>query len=279
MGLFRNWRDNPAPPPWPLLPSVSSTWKTGVADESSFEMALLIDRRDRIEQLSYRTPAGAPDHPEIPLLKALSELVQNRFLHEAESIGWEEFDEFFGLDSDYLAYRNDPQRPWASVSLQLFYRALDEYRGHIAIAEKPSASSPLICRCFGIFLEEITDHLKANSGIDLKTLTAQLLAGGGCTSCQEDLLKLIEQYATVEAKSPTIPFERGRAAQVLNLYDNFCRWRASQHLDIDILDLSSQKAVVELLGETRREDMRNFERHLQESHPDDLGRLKIGIKS
>ncbi|MCY4643370.1 MAG: (2Fe-2S)-binding protein [Bacteriovoracales bacterium] len=255
MGRFRKLRDNPTSPPWPLFPSVHSKCE----DLSHAEMALVIDGQDRIMEFSYRMEKATSHTFETPLFEALGELVQNRLIHEVETIGWDEFDRFFGDDADYLSYRNDPKRRWITRVLQLFHQGLDEYRGRMPT---PMPSSPLICRCFGVFREEIIDYIKTNGETNLKTLTGGLLAGGGCTRCKDDLVPLIEAYKA----TPPKPFMKGRAQLVLGIYESFCRWRPSGHLDIDILDISSQDVTIDILERTTEKDILGFEQHLKESY-------------
>ena len=245
MGPFQQLQENPQFHCSSLLPSVTVEW-----DEA--QISLSIDGKDRIEQLTYQTQSSAG---EIALYEALARLVQNRSIHQVASIGLKEFDQFFAEDPDYLTYRNDPSRPILTLPLQLFYQALAQYQGKVAL---PPKDSPLVCRCFAVFEKELIESIKNNSINDLKTLTGTLLAGGGCTSCSEDLQKYITQYAKREASSPW-----RRASVVMEIHQLFCQWRSAKEMEWDIIDCSQEMLTVIPLGTTSQEDIVIFEQYLK----------------
>ena len=225
---------------------------------------MVIDGRDRIQEIGYKIDKDSPD---LPLYEALAQLVHNCFIYNINAIGWEEFDQFFQDDQDYINYRENPKRPLITTSLQLFYQALRKFEGNIP----PLAQvSPLVCRCFGVFQQDIIDHIHAHPNCDLKTLTGDILAGGGCTRCMDDLDEYIDQYTLPEA-----PFVSGRAQRVLETYYLFCEWRNSENMDLDILDILDNTVIVTPLGKTTENDITSFEKFLKQKPSSTLKNLKI----
>jgi bacterioferritin-associated ferredoxin len=52
----------------------------------------------------------------------------------------------------------------------------------------------LVCRCFGVYFDEITAFLENNPLSSLMEVTNNLKAGGGCTSCLFDIEKVQLEY-------------------------------------------------------------------------------------
>ena len=261
MGRFRQLQENPQFRLSPLLPSVTVQWGEN-------QLSLSIDGRERVDQLTYQIEQNHP--PEVALYEALAHLVHSRPLHSVQAIGWREFDQFFAGDPDYRAYRDLPSRALLTVPLQLFYQAVAEYQGRASV---PPKSSFLICRCFAVFEREIVSYIERHPESDLKALTGELLAGGGCTRCSGDLRGLLARYGKAPVPPPS------RAQLVVDIYQMFCHWRRDQEMELDILDLHLNTLTVTPLGTTTPEDVEAFERHLKERPPPSLNHLKILLKS
>ena len=45
----------------------------------------------------------------------------------------------------------------------------------------------LICRCFGVYVEQLEELVREKPNSDLKDVTNELNAGGGCATCRNDI--------------------------------------------------------------------------------------------
>ena len=251
MKRFAEWQSRQSSDhPWPLFPSLTIPWQ---GPSYHVQMALTIDPQDKIQELAYQITGTCPERP---LYEALAQMLKARSIYEAQTIGWKEFDKFFGEDQDYLAYRNSLARPLLTTAIQLFYQGLANYQGKMS---RPPGTSPLVCRCFSVFEQEIIDYVQDHPESTLKTLTGTLLAGGGCTRCSQDLRK----YLAAHGKADKKPM-KGRAQLALEVYQFFCHWRPSDKMELDILDISPETVIVTPLGLTTEEELGIFDEYLQE---------------
>lgn len=84
----------------------------------------------------------------------------------------------------------------------LLKEALEEYRGKAPALHhiKKESEEELICRCFGIYREEILDFLKENPDLKNSDITNATKAGAGCASCLDDFQELIAEARSRKAK-------------------------------------------------------------------------------
>jgi|GEM_PF-3074523 len=82
-----------------------------------------------------------------------------------------------------------------SLPLKLLQNALDKFSGQTYRYDllKEDADT-LICRCFGVFKGQILDVLKKEPGGDLLTILDGTDASGGCSSCKQDVEKILESF-------------------------------------------------------------------------------------
>jgi bacterioferritin-associated ferredoxin len=78
----------------------------------------------------------------------------------------------------------------------LFFRLKNEwYDGPVPWnQQKGIGLEGLVCRCFGIYLEEIKIFLQEQPMATIAEMTDQMKIGGGCTSCLFDLEKIIHDF-------------------------------------------------------------------------------------
>lgn len=88
-------------------------------------------------------------------------------------------------------YREESLFPFAEMAL---YALINDYRGtNISIDKlKRARADELICRCFGVYLNEILELKDKEGKLSLKTVTDTLMAGAGCGSCVEDIEEFLD---------------------------------------------------------------------------------------
>lgn len=84
----------------------------------------------------------------------------------------------------------------------LLKEALEIYRGKVpALNElKKSLDDELICRCFGIYKNELLEVLDGNPEYQEKDLTNATRAGAGCSTCLSDFQELFSEARVRQAK-------------------------------------------------------------------------------
>ncbi|MBK22732.1 MAG: hypothetical protein CME70_01900 [Halobacteriovorax sp.] len=84
----------------------------------------------------------------------------------------------------------------------LLKEALEIYRGKVpALNElKKCVDDELICRCFGIYKNELLDVLDSNPEFKEKDLTNATRAGAGCSTCLGDFQELFSEARVRQAK-------------------------------------------------------------------------------
>ena len=251
MGLFRQLQNNPR-----YCQAHSSSSVTVKIETPYFaQVDLEFDRHDHLASFCYSVKKDCFD---LPIFEALAHLVIGGSIEQVEIIGFGELDQFFGKDKDYLSYRDDGDRSLVNIPLQVFYRALASYKGQDMPRQE---SSPLVCRCFGVFEREIVNYIEKQEQVDLKKINGELLAGAGCTRCSEDIQKYLKRFELQRGlKSSGLG---GRALQVMEIYQAFCQWRPSSQVDIDITDFTSDtlKVVGRGMGFSH-EDLKAFKQWL-----------------
>lgn len=94
--------------------------------------------------------------------------------------------------SDFIEYEQEQFFP---LVFMMYNQAINKWKGTSkAFCDLNGMdSAQLLCRCFGVYKSEILNLVYDNPKINLKEITGKLKAGGGCTSCLEDIKNLISE--------------------------------------------------------------------------------------
>lgn len=136
----------------------------------------------------------------------------------------------------------------------LLGRLIQEYIGiHPTHCEaKDISSDSLICRCFGVYRDEVLSFLKNRPEAKLVDVNGELLAGSGCTNCMEDLEDLIKNdrlkkgFALVRGKLRYRPAGMTSAEFVLEL-DQFLK-RLLPDREIEIIEFKEGVLEIKISG-------------------------------
>jgi len=135
------------------------------------------------------------DQSYYPYFSALCQIIEKKTVEVAKGISFEDVEVFFQHDTDFQRKMVDKEFPLLFIPSLIFNKVLDNYTGRGPAVSSLSKQDPasLVCRCFGVYESEIISLLKENSEFGLCEITEHLQAGGGCTSCIEDLEEFIDQ--------------------------------------------------------------------------------------
>jgi NifU-like protein len=146
-----------------------------------------VDSKERIQSLQYLYD-GNPHF--IAYFSALSELAKGLTLEQAKTLSHETFKNYFQHDVEFQSLDEENQIPWLNLALLMLKKVIEDYEGtfHVPFSEmKKEKSHELICRCFGIYKNELVSLIRENQDFEIRDLMLKTKAGAGCRSCQVDI--------------------------------------------------------------------------------------------
>lgn len=147
-----------------------------------------IDSQDRLVDFRFK---GTQFSQYAPYLSVMAQILPGKTIEEILSLGTEIF------------HRFNEGEPLVFAPLLVLQKSLEDYLGLPPpfCEQKGQKDSDLVCRCFGVYGDEIQSLLKQNPEFQLKDITKILKAGGGCTSCRPQIQQ-IQQILQI----PKVPF-------------------------------------------------------------------------
>lgn len=129
----------------------------------------------------------------VPYASLMCQMLKDKTFAEALAISAEDFYQIFSEADDFLEIAVEGALPLVMMPLWLLREAIGDYKGQVKTHCEILGldSTDLICRCFGVYGEAIAGLLKKNPKFGVAEITRELKAGGGCTSCVEDLEEII----------------------------------------------------------------------------------------
>ncbi|MBT6324487.1 MAG: hypothetical protein HOJ35_00820 [Bdellovibrionales bacterium] len=195
MKLLYNHRDKPSNLGLPDFFNFSSEEVDGI------KLFLDIDlKNNKLNSFFYKSSI---DNEWIIYLSLLSEMLKSKDLSEIMQMSWESFyyylsDPFYFDDElaiNFIDEYDDGLLPLENLPLSILFKTLNKYLGwHKAIEEK---KEKLICRCFGVYENEVLSLIQETPSIKTIDITNYLNAGGGCTNCISDLQEMITDYQSI----------------------------------------------------------------------------------
>lgn len=102
----------------------------------------------------------------------------------------------------HMNFRSRKAESFFDLPLFLLKEALDNYRGkapeHCLL--KNQKSEELICRCFGVYREEILEFLDSEPEANASQISNATKAGAGCSTCLEDFSELMAEAKSRQAQ-------------------------------------------------------------------------------
>lgn len=136
-------------------------------------------------------------------------------------------------------------------------------------------SKELLCRCFGIYKQELQSLILKDPSLSAQDLSAQTKAGLGCTTCAQDLqdflFKTREYFELTEKPLGrrdkeglwVRPMGMTPAQAVLKLAPLLDEWCRENQVQAEMIDLCGHQ--VKLRGELSKQQLKELQRHW-ESH-------------
>jgi len=182
----------------------------------------------------------------LPHLSALCRWLENK------NINFINFEEF--LEDTEYAYNEFIYVPHA-----LFAQALVNFRGATFPHQllKQSADS-LVCRCFGVYEQQIVSLVQVNANVDLKGVTDEILAGGGCTSCSNDIVGIIsstKDFYGLETTQSNPKIKGIYPAQMILLLDSLLKEYGE---GIEIISLEGYQLSLKSQNSIDENDLQQF---------------------
>lgn len=165
----------------PLFNQEKPLFHSAMASHGGFKLYLDFDKKDRLKGLFY---------------EGEGELLES-FEHLAKAAEGKNFEELQGQKLDLA-----PAKGFFNLPLYLLKRSLDSYRGLVpALYElKNEPEEGLLCRCFGIYKEELLEKLEENPEFGKKELSNSTKAGAGCTSCLVNFQEIFAEFKSRQAR-------------------------------------------------------------------------------
>jgi NifU-like protein len=164
---------------------------------------------------------------------ALTELIKGKTLEEAEKLTNKDI-------ADFLGGLPKEKMHCSVMGEQALAAAIRNYRG---LEPLPSEEGEVICQCFGVTVEEITNYTKA---------------GGGCGGCVDKIAELLAKIwsepvqATAPKKAPAAK-KKLTNIQKIKLIEETLEREVRPALradggDIELIDIDGDKVMVSLRG-------------------------------
>jgi len=166
----------------------------------------------------------------VAYLSAFCRWLENKKLF---AVHLEEFKEIFSRTEEGL-------KPFIFMPHALFSLALanlkDQPLRHKLLKQDPDS---LVCRCFGLYEAQIMALVHSNPEIDGKGVTDETMAGGGCTSCSNDIAGIIARtkdfFGLATDKTKQLKIQGLYPAQMIILLDEILKGLSG---DLEIISLN-----------------------------------------
>lgn len=213
---------------------------------SRIKIFLDINSKDQIKDFHYLLEG---EKGWLPFLSALSVIVKGKNIEEAYFFSSDTYTQFFQQDHEYLDFVSEFEIPFFNLPLFLLKKTIKDYRGDIDATEamaKNCKEENLICRCFGVYKEEIEKLIKTNSHFEIKDIVEKTYASAGCGNCEadvDDIYLEMRRRFPLEKKEPKENIETISDAKMILMIDehiqNFCIKNNLDPAQVEILDFAN----------------------------------------
>jgi NifU-like protein len=215
----------------------------------ALKLTLRIDQNSVIRDAKFKTFGCASA---IASSSALTEMIKGKTITEAEAISNRDI-------ADFLGGLPEEKMHCSVMGKEALEKALKKYRGvNINEQEEEQDHGKLICRCFGVTDTTIRKVILANKLKTIDDVTHYCKAGGGCTSCHNDIQLILDEVNRQQAQkkeslSRAAGISKMTNIQKINLIQQTITREIAPHLrqdggDIELIDVDGNKVIVALRG-------------------------------
>lgn len=216
----------------------------------ALKLMLRIDKNGIIQDAKFQTFGCASA---IASSSALTEMIIGKSVVEAEALSNKDIAAFLGgLPEEKMHC--------SVMGKEALEKALKLYRGEAVTEAHEDDHGKIVCRCFGVTDTLIRRVIRENKLTTIDEVTHYCKAGGGCTSCHNDIQLIIDEEMK-QTRSVGSVTESARAAhysamtniQKIALIQQTIVREVAPHLrqdggDIELIDVIGDTVVVALRG-------------------------------
>jgi len=208
----------------------------------ALKLMFKLDENGRIKDVKFQTFGCASA---IASSSALTELIKGKTLEEAAKVTNQDIAKFLGGLPE--------QKMHCSVmGKDALLAAIDNYKKGTKAGEKVDVD--VVCNCFGVTRQEIERAVRENSLTTVEEVTNYTKAGGGCTTCHDDIKEIIAKVLREKAEAAKQPKKKKMTnIQKIQLIQETLEREIRPALkkdggDIELVDVDGDQVVVSLRG-------------------------------
>jgi len=183
---------------------------------------------------------------------ALTVMIKGKTVEEVEAISNRDI-------ADFLGGLPEEKMHCSVMGKEALEKALKKYRGEeVTDDEEDHDHGKIICRCLGVTDATIKHVVETNKLTTVDDVTHYCKAGGGCTSCHNDIQMILDEanrhlVQKQEAEVRAAGEMKLTNIQKINLIQQTITSEIAPHLrqdggDIELIDVDGDKVIVALRG-------------------------------
>jgi len=211
----------------------------------ALKLTFKLDQNHRIKDVKFKTFGCASA---IASSSALTELIKDKSLEEAEKVTNKEI-------AEYLGGLPEQKMHCSVMGREALEAAIENYR--TGGTKKHELEGNVVCTCFGVTDREIERVIRENDLTTVDQVTNYTKAGGGCGGCKGQIEKIIERVRGEKVRPEVLgPPPKGKKLtniQKIQLIQQTIDEQIRPALradggDIELIDVEGSKVVVAFRG-------------------------------
>lgn len=228
-----------------VIPDPDGVGEVGsLACGDALRLMFKLDENGRIADVKFQTFGCASA---IASSSALTEIIKGMTLEEAEKVTNQDI-------AEYLGGLPEQKMHCSVMGREALEAAIANYR--YGTSGKRQLAGKIICNCFGVTEEEIERVVRENGLTTVEQVTNYTKAGGGCTQCHEDILRIINRVTGQPAESKEAvkpPSRRLTNIQKIQLIQETIEREIRPALeqdggDLELVDVEGNRVIISLRG-------------------------------
>jgi len=216
----------------------------------ALKLTFKLDDDERIREIKFQTfGCGSA----IAASSALTEIVKNKTLAEAEKVTNQDI-------ADYLGGLPEQKMHCSVMGREALQAAIENYR--TGETSKRELEGEVICSCFGVTDKEIEAVVRENNLTTVEQVTNYCKAGGGCGGCHSDIQDIIDRVGRPMSPVTPKPAEAAVTSAAARQLTNIQKIRLIEQTldeqvrpalqadggDLELIDVVGNRVIVALRG-------------------------------